>query len=83
LRRFESTPALRRNKLQTFINLLLPDLIRNPSSQTAPVQSQSGDGRSTMSRNGVRFPETAFRDLTFCECRMGPRSYRARLKSLG
>jgi hypothetical protein len=33
-------------------------LIRNPSPQTAPVQSQSGDGRSTMSRDGVRFPET-------------------------
>jgi hypothetical protein len=30
-------------------------------SQTAPVQSQSGDGRSTVPRKGVRFPETGVR----------------------
>jgi hypothetical protein len=46
---------------RTFINFLLPGFDPKSISQTAPVQSQSGDGRSTVPRKGVRFPETGVR----------------------
>jgi hypothetical protein len=60
-------PALRCSKSRTCINFLLPDLIRNPSPQAAPVQSQSGEGRSTMSRDGMRSQQRAFLDLSLYE----------------